>query len=194
MTTFYGGITTNAKTDGQLTDFELSWQYPNVNADTYEEEEQPLIPPIELSDIEIRFTDNPVCLDNPDDSSVKWEYYQKGTSDEPTADFINGVWVGRVDSMIITNLPVRSKRYFQNRTKGRLGVWSDWSPIACINDIPDPLPVPEITSIMTNEANQVRLTWTDTKALIKNFDHYEILVEEVDISRRLEVNAVILPE
>lgn len=188
------GQATTTRVSGQKTGFRIDWTYPNSNPPTYNSIDQPTEPPVELSDVEFRFTDNDLCLTDPENKTIYWEHRFHGTGDQPTADYINNQWVGYDDSSSFNNFPVRAIWYYQARCWSRAGVPSDWTEIYQIVDAPDPLPTPEIISIKTNDKDQVRLEWLDVGAEIVDFSHYEIVKEEIDVTRRLETNAVIVGE
>jgi len=189
-----GQVTTDNNVSGQFISIILDWLYPEENEPSYVGEDQPLTPPVELASVEIRLTDDASCLIDINNQDINWEYRSKGTSDEPTADFINGEWVGRSDSITINNLPVRAIWYYQARCWSRSGIPSDWTDIYTIVDSPEPVPTPEFIDYKTNSKDQVRLEWTSIKAQMSNFSHYELVKEEVDVTRRLDVNAVIVGE
>lgn len=194
MTMLLGNITTNVSTDGQNVDLTIEWRYPNANAETYEGEEQPTTPPVELSSVEFRLTDNRACLVDPEDTSIKWYKHFHGTGDAPTAYYDDDLqqWYGYEDSTTILGLPVRSIWYYQARVWSRGGIPSDWTDLQKIFDTPEEIPAPVITSIKTNNKDSVKLEWSDVAAEIVNFSHYEVLKEELNTDARLEVNAKIV--
>lgn len=189
-----GEAVTSQQVQGGFTSFKLDWIYPSSNPDNYNGIDQPVVAPVELQSVEFRFTDNDLCLTDPDNKSIYWEHRFHGTNDQPTAELVNNEWVGLEDSTTFNNFPIRNIWYYQARCWSRSGVPSDWTSILTIVDAPDPIPTPEITSIKTNAKDQVRLEWLDTEAIMGNFSHYELVKEEIDVSRRLDTNAVIVGE
>ncbi len=187
-----GQVTVKQATQGQDIDIEIGFTYPSQNAATYEGIEQPLTPPIELQSLEFRFTDDDAALINPDNINIKWLHFLQGTGDEPTADLVDNVWVGRTGVFKAYGLPVKAVWYYQARSWGRNGVASDWTSLGQVVDNPEPLPVPQFVYGKTNANDQVLLAWTDVAIDIVNFSHYELVAQELDVSRRLDTDAVIV--
>ena len=192
MTFLYGQVITKASVSGQGIDIEIPFRYPVANpASNNEGIEQPTEPPIELLCTEWRFTDDENCL--VDTESVEWTHYFYGapvttaTYNEDTEQ-----WEGVEDTYICNNLPVKNRWYYQARCRAKNGECSDWTAVKTIRDNPDPLPTPEITSLKTNNSDQVLVEWTDVSSDIVNFSHYELIAEEINVERRLETDAVIV--
>lgn len=190
---FTGGITTNAVVSGIKTDLNISFIYPNQNASSYEGIEQPISPPIELLLVHARVTQDKKALTNPDDTTIKWFSVTKATPDETAVyNEESETWQGLEDSISLEGIPVKKYWFYQLQVSGKNGVWSDFTAVRSIIDQPEPLPIPVMNDLLTNEHGHVLASWSDESRNVSNFSGYEVHKREINVSSRESVSALIV--
>lgn len=126
----------------------IAFTFPNQNDDLDPDGlPQPILPPIEIQYVEVRYTYDDRAATDWTDIAIVWSPHQKVLTSGPTAkledpnqpyDPVNNTWLGLQGSLAIRPLNIKSNIYFQLRSISRSGVPSDWSDVIKLSMNPDP--------------------------------------------------------
>jgi hypothetical protein len=146
----------------------IYFQYPNRNNELDPDgEPQPMVPPMEIEYVEMRYTFNDLALTNPFDKSINWTYHTRvaplgpsaqlqdpnqpfgadltkvshndnGPANPPVGASTFNDYIGLFGSMIVRPIHFKDKYYFQMRCVSRSGVPSDWTPVIRLTSNPEP--------------------------------------------------------